>query len=105
MLVPEPENTYFERPEFVRYWSPKSENYAGGDVLMDLLDQGWEIGETIFYETFWHNSGRATDVYHMELMRDNDVMHISVLTNPYIRRFVRVMHFNMCAVEEQLLVH
>ena len=74
-----------------RHWSPESEKYAGGDALVTLLIQGWEIKAPVVCETYWHGGARPTDIYHMHLVRDNQTMSLAVLVNPYIRRLVNDM--------------
>jgi len=84
MIIIDADNTY---PDIVRYWSHDCEEYAGGDALFTLLDEGWTIAETIFYETYWHSG--STDIYDIELVKDSTVMFINVIDNPYVQRFVR----------------
>lgn len=88
MVAFDASNAHFDYMDVVRHWSPLSEHYAGGDALLTLLNDGWEISETVFYEEIWHAGSRLVLVYHMDLVRDDALMRVPVLSNPYIRRLV-----------------
>ena len=96
------ETTDFEYPDVVHYWSSESEQYAGGDALITLVNQGWTISETIICERYWLNGSRSRDIYHMELIRDDDGISIAVLVNPYIRNLVKHMGLKLVSYEAQL---
>ncbi len=94
-------NAHVEYPDVVRHWSPISEKYAGGDQLITLLNQGWQIKETIFCETYWHAGSRPVEIYHMDLVRDHETLAVPVLTNPYVRRIVGTLPFHIRDIDEQ----
>jgi hypothetical protein len=81
-------NSHFEYMDVVRYWSPLSETYAGGDALVTLLNKGWSIDETVFVEEYWHAGTRLVSIYHIDLLRDGETLHMPVLTNPYVCRLI-----------------
>lgn len=39
-------------PREYRHWSPKSQVYAPGDVLLHLIDDGWQVYPKVFVETY-----------------------------------------------------
>jgi hypothetical protein len=81
-------NSHFEYMDVIRHWSPISEKYAGGDTLITLLNQGWQITDKIHFEEFWHSGTRPVTIYYMDLMREGATLHLPVLTNPYVRRLI-----------------
>ena len=94
-------NAHVSYPDVVRYWSPISEPYAGGDQLITLLQQGWQIKETIFYETYWHAGTRPVEVYHMSLLQEDETMTVRVLANPYVDRFAHASPFQLRPISER----
>jgi hypothetical protein len=72
-----------------RHWCPSSEEYAGGDALLTLLDKGWQITGVIFCQEFWCGQARRHHVYHFQLVRDQMKHKLSVISNPYVARMVR----------------
>ena len=79
-------NSHFDYMDVIRHWSPVSEKYAGGDALATLLNQGWQINETVLFEEYWHSGTRPVVIYHIELIRNSETLKMPVLTNPYVRR-------------------
>ena len=96
MITFDSSNAHFEYMDVVRHWSPTSENFAGGDVIVTLLTgEGWKIGETIFCEEYWCAGSRLVTIYHMELHRSGETMTVPVLANPYVRRMVASTMFQL----------
>lgn len=93
-------NSHFEYMDVVRYWSPTSQSYAGGDALVTLLCQGWAIAETVFHEEYWHAGSRPVTIYHMELSRGEAIMNVPVFANPYVRRMVASTLFQLRPLAE-----
>ena len=62
-----------------RYWSPR-QGYATGDVLMQLIGEGWRVTSVQPAPS----EGRAV-LYITTLKRDADVMCLLVLDGPAIR--------------------
>ena len=93
-------NAHVTYPDVVRHWSPVSEKYAGGDQLVTLLNEGWQIKETIFCETIWHAGTRPVEIYHMDVVRGDEAMPVPVIANPYVRRIILTMPFHMRAIDE-----
>ena len=88
MVTFDASNSHFEYMDVVRHWSPASQKYAGGDAINTLVNEGWRINETVFFEEFWHAGSRPVTIYHFELVRGDETLHVPVLSNPYIRRLV-----------------
>lgn len=81
-------NTHLEYHSLKRHWSPESERFAGGDNLIVALDQGWKIGGPVPCDVFWFRSLSRTRLYKVTLRRDDDVMYMSVISNPFVDRLV-----------------
>lgn len=72
-----------------RHWSASSQTYAPGDVLLSLLAEGWDLGEVVGLEEYWHAGVRRVDIYLFELTRDGVTQTVPVQSNPVIRHLVR----------------
>jgi hypothetical protein len=46
-------------------------------------------------EEYWHAGTRPVLIYHIDLLRDNTLLRIPVLTNPYVRRLVDALPVQM----------
>lgn len=62
-----------------RYWSPR-QGYATGDVLMQMVKNGWRV--TSLQEAPGH--GHAV-MYITTMVRDDEVMCLLVLDGPAVR--------------------
>jgi hypothetical protein len=89
MVTLDASNSHFEYMDVVRHWSPTSQKYAGGDAIITLINEGWKIGETVFYEEYWYAGARLVGVYHLQLERNGERLHVPVLSNPYVRRMLK----------------
>ena len=83
-------NIHVEYHSLNRHWSPESQRYAGGDNLMVALDQGWKIGGPIPCDVFWFRAMCRTRLYKVTLRRDDEVMYMTVLSNPYVDSMVEL---------------
>lgn len=81
-------NAHVSYIDVTQHWSPSSEHYAGGDQLVTLMFDGWELDDTVYLEEKWIGGLRHVKVYHMTLRRGGDVLEIPVLYNPYVVRLV-----------------
>ncbi len=70
-----------------RHWHPGSQKYGGGDSLATCLYLGWKVGDIVYWEEHWR-AGRCSIVYYFTLERDDDMMLMPVISNPYVSRFV-----------------
>jgi hypothetical protein len=71
-----------------RHWSPASQAYAPADVLMRYVAEGWIISPIVGLEEHWHAGSRRVDVYHFELVKDQDTTVLPVQSNPVVRRLL-----------------
>ncbi len=71
-----------------RHWSSSSQTYVPADVLLEYLDDGWDISSVVGREECWHGGGRHITVYYFELTRNNQAVVMPVLGNPIVRRLV-----------------
>jgi hypothetical protein len=81
-------NLHYSYMDFIRHWHPVSEPYTGGDALFTAVDNGWQMEDTVRLEEHWHSGARRVVVYHFELRRGDEVMHMPVTDNPYISRVI-----------------
>jgi hypothetical protein len=71
-----------------RHWSPSSQTYAPADVLLHYLADGWQITPIVGLEEHWHAGIRRVDVYHFELIKDDQTQVVPVQSNPVVRRLM-----------------
>ena len=84
---------------FYRHWHPKSEHFAGGDSLATALIRGWVLKEPIVVDVYWCAGARQVKVYHCDLVRNDEHMHMPVLDNPYIDRLIQHMELSVIVAE------
>jgi hypothetical protein len=62
-----------------RHWSPR-QGYATGDVLMELIDQGWQVSG-------WRAAEDQTraPMYFVTLAHGDDTLTLLVLDGPAVR--------------------
>ncbi|HEX3054140.1 MAG TPA: hypothetical protein VHP83_26030 [Aggregatilineaceae bacterium] len=78
-----------------RHWSPTSQVYAPVDVLVQYISDGWTISPVVGLEEHWHAGVRRVDVYHFELMKDEQVQVLPVQSNPIVRRLLQQHHLKV----------
>ena len=94
-------NFHYAYMDMIRYWHPDSERYTGGDALYTALTEGWEIGGSIHYEEFWLMGGRLVVVYHFDLKRGEESLHMPVINNPFVQRLVESSNVKLIALGEK----
>ena len=67
-----------------RHWSPESEPYASGDVLIQYLRMGWVLDKLVAVETVYHTAHRRSNVYYFTLQLDDQTLEMPVLSNPVV---------------------
>ncbi len=72
-----------------RHWSASSQAYAPADVLMRYLAEDWTISPIVGLEEHWHAGARRVDVYHFELIKDEESLVLPVQSNPVVRRLLQ----------------
>ena len=83
-----PKNFHVQYPNILRHWSPRSEAFAGGDNLMTAVSRGWEVGNQVTCQKFWHAGVRCVSVYHFTLRKGDTEISMPVIENPYITRML-----------------
>ncbi len=84
-------NYHVTYPDVYRYWSAGCERFAGGDALVTMLMAGWTFtSDTVYYDEYWHAGTRPVTVFRFEMIKNGEVMHMPVITNPYVRRVIRM---------------
>lgn len=81
-------NFHVEYMDVTQHWNDKSEKYAGADSLLTMLYNGWEMKKEVRREERWFAGSRLVYIYHVELERDGETMHMPVIHNPYISRMI-----------------
>jgi len=92
-------NFHVEYMEVAQHWHPASEEYAGGDALVTLLSQGWNMKRDVYVEKREFAGLRSVSVYHLELERGGDVLKVPVVRNPYINRVLRLGDFRQIPLD------
>jgi len=70
------------------HWSPASQAYAPANVLLEHLEDGWDISPIVGQEEYYYGSGRHGNVYYFELTRGSQMMVMPVLGNPIVHRLI-----------------
>ncbi|PJF30096.1 MAG: hypothetical protein CUN52_05000 [Phototrophicales bacterium] len=83
-----------------QHWHPESEKYAGGDALVTLLAEGWEIQREVGVEDRFFAGLRSVSVYHLTLKRGDETMKMPVIRNPYINRIIRLGGYEQVNIED-----
>lgn len=81
-------NHHVDYLQVTQHWSADSESYAGGDGLVTLLSEGWQLIRKVSEEHIWFSGNRKTNLYHLEIQKDGETRIIPVVHNPYINRIV-----------------
>lgn len=84
-----------------RHWCPTSEKFAPADALIGALEQGWQIHGFVFRQEYWHTAGRRVPVYHFKLERDDTIMPMVVIENPFINRLLTDMQVRVIRINER----
>ncbi len=93
-------NYHMDYFDVTQHWHPDSEQYAGGDALVTLLTQGWEIEREVGVEDRFFAGLRSISVYHLTLVRDDERMRMPIIRNPYINRIIRSGSYVQVNVDE-----
>jgi hypothetical protein len=72
-----------------RHWSPESQSYASGDILMNFLRSGWVPEHLVAVETFYFSDCRHVNVFRFRLTKGEQTLTIPVVANPIIRRLIK----------------
>lgn len=87
-----------ELPDVTQHWCPRSQKYAGGDALVSLLNDGWQVQQPILYEEVWFGGGRQVTVYYFELEKLNETVKMPVIANPFVLNLISQLHVRVLPV-------
>ncbi|HYO89810.1 MAG TPA: hypothetical protein VER79_14265 [Candidatus Limnocylindrales bacterium] len=82
------------------HWSEVSEQYATGEVLHSLLNEGMHITGVVFLQQKPLSGGRRAHIYLVNLQRhDAPAMRLALVENPYVTRLLhdcgaQIIHLN-----------
>lgn len=71
-----------------RHWSRQSQPIAPSDILVNWLQCGWKLGDTVKRQIHHYGPGRSLDIYHFTLSRDNEMLELPVGSNPVVKRII-----------------
>lgn len=72
-----------------RHWSPESQPYASGDILVNFLRSGWIPEHSVTVESFYFPDGRHVNVFRFQLTKGEQTLMIPVIANPIINRLIK----------------
>jgi hypothetical protein len=93
-------NYHVDYMDVAQHWHAKSEPYAGGDALVTMLAQGWQMQRDVYVENREFAGMRSVSVYHITLERDGQRMTVPVVRNPYINRIIRTGPFRQIPMKD-----
>lgn len=100
MFLPiDPKNFHVQYANVQRHWSPRSEQFAGGDALLTAIERGWEFKETVMREVYWHGGSRGVAIYHFTLRKGDREIEMPVIENPYVTRLLYMSPLNVVDIE------
>lgn len=92
----EPTNIYMDLD---RYWHGGSQEYAGGDQLLTVLRQGWQMDRVVYRIDYPLSDGRQISVYHCILRREDQKLTMPVIANPIVLRVLDTMQARVMPVK------
>lgn len=85
-----------------RHWSPESEQYARGDALYSFLMIGWQpTSNVVFYREIWLSGARQICILLIQLKKNEQIIEMPVLKNPFIHKMLCEMDIQQLPVEEK----
>lgn len=95
MIGRNPSNFHKEYMDVWQHWCQDTEKYCGGDGLVTVMMQGWELHPTVQLEYKHFGGNRRVRVYHFSLFRQGEHMEMPVVHNPYVNRLIRTMQLDV----------
>jgi hypothetical protein len=92
---------HVDYPDMHRHWDSQSERYGGGDSLLTALQAGWEMNTVCWSEEYWHAGTRPVMIYHFELNRAAEKLHMPVVSNPFIQRLLDTLALEVKPIEQR----
>lgn len=89
MVTYDSANAHFDYPAVTRHWSPHCGQLAGGDSLVTLFNQGWQLSDDVRHEELWLSGSRPVTIYHVTLTRAAESLQVPVFANPFVRSLLR----------------
>lgn len=72
-----------------QYWCPDSEEYASASQLLSALREGWMLAlPGVSARQVWKGGSQPRIIYDFTLNRDEQLMVMPILSNPFIERFL-----------------
>jgi len=96
----EPVNNQIETDDNYRHWSPQSQRFAPADILLQYLQDGWNINNRIVAEVFHCPSRQCAELYYFMLLHNSEYITIPVIANPLVLRLVREFGLTVIRVYE-----
>jgi hypothetical protein len=92
-------NFHVQYADVHRHWSPRSEQYAGGDCLLTAVLRGWEVSNRVEHEQIMQGAARSVNVYHFHMRKGDREIRMPVIENPYVTRLLFTSPFDVVQVE------
>jgi len=96
MFPQHPDKTVYQH----RHWCSCSEHYAGGDILLNALVDGWLPERWVPYDEHWLGQRRRVVVYHFELTRAGEHLTMCVQGNPFVERIICELELQVMRTQE-----
>ena len=90
----------------IHHWSPTSEMYAAASQLFSAILNGYQAHTDVTCQRVVLGKTRTVCIYTFRLKRGDDTIHMPVLENPAVLRFVHTEPFHLVrlGVREKLAV-
>ena len=92
-------NFHVDYVDVTQHWHSKSQKYAGGDCLVTLFFNGWEI-LSVSREYHWFAGMRSVSIYYFELARGAERITMPVIHTPYVTALIHRLNLQLKEREE-----
>jgi hypothetical protein len=96
----DPDSHTYDDENNHRHWSPETDNFACGDALTGVLEDGWKPAHVVFREDCWRGGLRHVSVYHVRLARGDEKVTMHVVQNPGVDRILHDMDVQIVQMNE-----
>lgn len=79
------------------HWSRQSQPIAPAEILVNRLQQGWMLADTVTCKQHQYGPGRSVDIYTFTLTHNAETMQLPVQSNPVVRRLLRENNLEIIA--------
>ncbi|PJF44039.1 MAG: hypothetical protein CUN55_06035 [Phototrophicales bacterium] len=73
----------------LRHWSRQSQPIAPAEILVNRLQNGWQLSPVATCQQHHYGPGRTIDIYTFTLTQNGDVLQLPVRANPVVHRIIR----------------